>query len=356
MRPCTPFSASGYQRTVGVTSSFHSLTTATGHGERYTFLRSERRGHMKLAVLLSCCALTFGQNTSSVPEPNSHNATSSSQQQQSTSPNNSFSTYGADRSPGSSIQQATQAAASQVSAQHERGYGGLDILSDTQGVDFGPYLQRLQQKVRENWYHLIPESAEQKKGKLAVEFAISKDGKVANMHLAASSGDVALDRIAWMSITASNPFPPLPSAFTEPSLGLRLRFYYNPDKSDLSGPIMKPPSAPAHTSVAAPIPSKSGIAVSISSLGDIYVPAGESKAVTATVTGTKEQTVEWSVTGSGCSASTCGIMTGGRYTAPTARPSPPVVTLTATSKADPTAKATVNVHILEPSSRLASTP
>ncbi len=45
--------------------------------------------------------------------------------------------------------------------------GNLEILSDTQGVDFGPYLQRILQDVRENWYHAIPESAEMKKGKLA---------------------------------------------------------------------------------------------------------------------------------------------------------------------------------------------
>ena len=53
------------------------------------------------------------------------------------------------------------------------------------------------------------------------------------MRLVASSGDVALDRPAWGSITASNPFPPLPSDFTGPYLALRFRFYYNPDKADL---------------------------------------------------------------------------------------------------------------------------
>ena len=53
------------------------------------------------------------------------------------------------------------------------------------------------------------------------------------MRLTATSGDVALDRPAWGGITASNPFPPLPSEFTGPFLALRIRFYYNPDKSDL---------------------------------------------------------------------------------------------------------------------------
>ena len=111
--------------------------------------------------------------------------------------------------------------------------GLVEILSDTQGVDFGPYLQAMLPVVRANWYHLIPESAQFKKGKLAIEFAIAKDGKVADMRLIESSGDVALDRPAWASITASNPFPPLPGDFTGPYLALRVRFYYNPDKTDL---------------------------------------------------------------------------------------------------------------------------
>src|SRR5438552_17783603 len=54
------------------------------------------------------------------------------------------------------------------------------------------------------------------------------------MRLIATSGDVGLDRPAWGSITASNPFPPLPGDFTGPYLALRFRFYYNPDRSDLA--------------------------------------------------------------------------------------------------------------------------
>jgi outer membrane biosynthesis protein TonB len=162
-------------------------------------------------------------------------------------PNNSFSKYASGMSAGQAIQQAAQGAAANRAAggggqegdfglgtgAHGRPQGGLDILSDTQGVDFGPYLQRILQDVKENWYHLIPESAEMKKGKLAIEFAITRDGKVADMLLVATSGDIALDRPAWGSITASNPFPPLPSEFTGLSLKLRFRFYYNPDKADL---------------------------------------------------------------------------------------------------------------------------
>jgi TonB family protein len=161
-------------------------------------------------------------------------------------PNNSFAKYGTGMSAGSAIQEATAAAAARRgggggqegdfglgTGAHGRALGNLEILSDTQGVDFGPYLQRILQDVRENWYRAIPESAEMKKGKLMIEFAITKDGKVADMRLVATSNDVALDRAAWAGISASNPFPPLPSEFTGPYLALRFRFFYNPDKSDL---------------------------------------------------------------------------------------------------------------------------
>ena len=159
---------------------------------------------------------------------------------------NSFGKYANGMSPGSAIEQATQAAAASRGGgggqdagfglgKGTRGqqYGALDILSDTQGVDFGPYLQRLLQEVKEHWYELIPESAEMKKGKLALEFAISKDGHVMGLKLVQSSGDTALDRPAWGSITGSNPFPALPAEFNGPYLSLRFRYYYNPDKTEL---------------------------------------------------------------------------------------------------------------------------
>jgi TonB family protein len=153
-------------------------------------------------------------------------------------------------SAGSAIEQAARAAAA-----NRGGYGGdsgdfglsqgrqpaqaigpLDVLSDTMGVDFGPYLSRVLHDVRENWYNLIPEIARaplMKRGKVSIEFAILKDGRVAGMKLAAGSGDVALDRAAWGGVTASNPFPPLPGEFSGQYLALRFHFYYNPERAEL---------------------------------------------------------------------------------------------------------------------------
>jgi TonB family protein len=112
----------------------------------------------------------------------------------------------------------------------------IDVLSDTMGVDFGPYLSRVLQVVRQNWYTLIPEIARPPlltKGKVSIEFVIMKDGHVAGMRIISPSGAVPLDRAAWGGITASSPFAPLPAEFKGPYLALRFHFYYNPDRRDL---------------------------------------------------------------------------------------------------------------------------
>ena len=156
-----------------------------------------------------------------------------------------FRKYAGSMSAGSAIQEAARGSKATGGQQGTNGdfglgtgakgrqMGNLDVLSDTMGVDFGPYLQRVLHDVKQNWYNAIPESAQMKKGKLSIEFAITKDGRVAGMKLAATSGDVPLDRAAWAGITASDPFPPLPTEFGGQYLALRFTFFYNPSKEDL---------------------------------------------------------------------------------------------------------------------------
>jgi len=102
------------------------------------------------------------------------------------------------------------------------------ILSDTRGVDFGPYLSRIVYIVRRNWYSVIPESARLgEKGRVAVVFEILKDGSVPQLRLVASSGSDALDRGALAGLRTSIPFPPLPDEFTGNHLVLQFIFLYN---------------------------------------------------------------------------------------------------------------------------------
>lgn len=114
--------------------------------------------------------------------------------------------------------------------------GPFDILSDTQGVDFGPYLSRVLQSIKGNWYTLIPEEARApmlKHGKVAIRFLITPNGKVAGMFVELPSGDVPLDRAAYGGITASDPFSPLPHEFHGPYLALRITFFYNPKTGEM---------------------------------------------------------------------------------------------------------------------------
>jgi hypothetical protein len=104
--------------------------------------------------------------------------------------------------------------------------------SDTMGVDFGPYLQKVLKTVKENWYHLAPASAKGPKmmqGVVSIEFAILKKGKVAGMKLVGMTVDTSMGNAAWHSINDSR-FPPLPAEFLGPYLALRFRFVYNPPK------------------------------------------------------------------------------------------------------------------------------
>jgi hypothetical protein len=157
------------------------------------------------------------------------------------------------------------------------------------------------------------------------------------MKLAATSGDADLDRAAWDSITASNSLPPLPTEFPGQFVALRFTFFYNPDKIDLATAAGESPRGAS---------SKSGITVSIPGPSSVHVTVGGSYVFSPTVKGTTDTIVKWTIVGSGCASSDCGAMQEGLYLAPSSLPSPPAVTLTATSKADPTASASVTVNLV----------
>ncbi|HTV82265.1 MAG TPA: TonB family protein [Acidobacteriaceae bacterium] len=115
-------------------------------------------------------------------------------------------------------------------SQHQGASGAVDILSDTMGVDFGPYIERVIYDTERAWYPIIPEEARppfDKQGQVFIEFKILPNGNVTDMKLVGPSGDVPLDRAAWAGITGASPFPPLPRAFKGPFLELRFDFLYN---------------------------------------------------------------------------------------------------------------------------------
>jgi hypothetical protein len=78
------------------------------------------------------------------------------------------------------------------------------------------------------------------------------------------------------------------------------------------------------------------------------VALGGTKQFTATVTGTSNKLVNWSVSGTGCSGSDCGtINSTGLYAAPANAPNPPTATVKATSAQDPTKSGTATVSLTQ---------
>jgi hypothetical protein len=91
-----------------------------------------------------------------------------------------------------------------------------------------------------------------------------------------------------------------------------------------------------------------GVTVSITPNSTVNVGVTLTQQFTATVSGSSNTAVNWTLSGSGCSGATCGsINSSGLYTAPPAVPNPATVTVTATSSADSTKSASVNVKVID---------
>ncbi len=120
-------------------------------------------------------------------------------------------------------------------SQHPAMGAGADILSDTMGVDFGPYMKRVIAATYRSWIPIIPESARpplDKQGRVGVRFKIYPDGSVKEMILEFPSGDVSLDRAAWGGITGAAPISATSKRLQRkiPGAALRLLLQPDPDK------------------------------------------------------------------------------------------------------------------------------
>jgi TonB family protein len=104
----------------------------------------------------------------------------------------------------------------------------VELKSDPMGVDFRPYLTQVLAAVRRNWTAVMPESVRLGlRGHVSIQFAIGKTGAVLKLVYAEQSGSRPLDEAAVAGISASNPFPPLPTEFKGERIVVQLNFAYN---------------------------------------------------------------------------------------------------------------------------------
>src|ERR1700733_1588681 len=106
-----------------------------------------------------------------------------------------------------------------------------------------------------------------------------------------------------------------------------------------------------------PTPPSGGGPVTLTLTGAASVTLGSSSQYSATVSGSANTSVKWSVNGvAGGNATDGSISSGGLYTAPTTAPQPSTVTIAATSVADPTVAKSLVATLVPPtgSSRIPS--
>jgi TonB family protein len=112
---------------------------------------------------------------------------------------------------------------------HPGAGNGVQVLSDTQGVDFSDWLARWHYITQMTWDPLIPDEVNPpilKSGVVVIHFKVLPNGQVTDMQLDGRSGDTGLDRAAWGAISGSS-YPNLPREFHGPYLELRAYFLYN---------------------------------------------------------------------------------------------------------------------------------
>jgi len=103
----------------------------------------------------------------------------------------------------------------------------VDVLSDTHGVDFAPYIKQVLQTIGKSWPAVLPDagaSANDAQAETVIRFTIRQDGAVSAMLLAESAHQIELDRAAWGSITGAGQLPSLPADFNGPNVVLRIHF------------------------------------------------------------------------------------------------------------------------------------
>jgi outer membrane biosynthesis protein TonB len=105
-----------------------------------------------------------------------------------------------------------------------------NILSDTQGVDFGPYMRQALTMIKKSWVSSLSKEVPQANNsqtETGIRFTINRDGTVSEMELVEASHQIDIDRAAWGSIVDVGKLPSLPADFNGPNLVLSVHFRVN---------------------------------------------------------------------------------------------------------------------------------
>jgi TonB family protein len=101
------------------------------------------------------------------------------------------------------------------------GGGGSGSHLDVANFCCPDYIVTMVERVRSHW-----EARAEVPGEVLVMFTIQRDGSITDVKLERSSGYIALDLNAQRALLNARQLPPLPEAFTNPTLTVHLNFQY----------------------------------------------------------------------------------------------------------------------------------
>ena len=122
----------------------------------------------------------------------------------------------------------------QVTARAEHPCSDLEVLHPGVSPELKPYVDRVEERVHQQWYKTMPRVARaprNKQGAVTIEISLQRDGTISNEKVTASSGDADLDAAALKAINKARPFPPFPDTARINHVRMQFHFDYNPAKA-----------------------------------------------------------------------------------------------------------------------------
>jgi TonB family protein len=106
---------------------------------------------------------------------------------------------------------------------------GVDLLSDTKGIDMSSYTRTLISDLKKHWTPLATDGPTQplkSQEETLITLSIAPDGHISAMQIEDSTHNAVLDKTAW-NATKATACPPLPAGINDSNLKLRIHFLVN---------------------------------------------------------------------------------------------------------------------------------
>jgi hypothetical protein len=105
------------------------------------------------------------------------------------------------------------------------GQYGQSFQFDTKGVDFGAWLRAFKAQVMRNW--MIPQIAYFEHGHVSLTMNIARNGTITELQVTDPSEFEGMTNAAANALIRSNPTAPLPPAYPDQALRMRVTFFYS---------------------------------------------------------------------------------------------------------------------------------